>query len=98
MRDYKTFDVTYEDITFTPRGYAAWITLNREKRGNSFRRQTLDEITDALIRAGEAPGIRSVVITAKGDRFFSTGGDVQDYHLKYADDMIGMRSYERALE
>jgi 1,4-dihydroxy-2-naphthoyl-CoA synthase len=51
-----------------------------------------------VIRAGEAPGVRSVVITAAGERFFSTGGDVNDYHLKYSDDMIGMRSYERALE
>jgi enoyl-CoA hydratase/carnithine racemase len=98
MKDYKPFDVVYEDITFAPRGRAAWITLNREKRGNSFRRQTLDEITNALERAAEAPGVRSVVITAAGNRFFSTGGDVNDYHLKYSDDMIGMRSYERALE
>ena len=27
------------------RGHAAWITINRDKRGNSFRRETLDEIT-----------------------------------------------------
>ena len=98
MKDYRPFDVVYEDILFQPRGHAAWITLNRANRGNSFRRQTLDEIIDAVIRAGEAPGVRSVVITAAGERFFSTGGDVNDYHLKYSDDMIGMRSYERALE
>jgi enoyl-CoA hydratase/carnithine racemase len=98
MQDYRTFDVSYEDIVFAPRGHAAWITINREKRGNSFRRKTLDEIIDALIRAGEGPGVRSVVITAAGGRFFSTGGDVGDYHQKYNDDMIGMRSYERALE
>ncbi len=98
MKAYRTFDVQYEDILFEPRGHAAWITINREKRGNSFRRQTLDEICDALVRAGEGPGVRSVVITAAGGRFFSTGGDVNDYHLRYSDDMIGMRSYERALE
>jgi len=98
MQDYRTFEVSYEDIRFAPRGHAAWITINREKRGNSFRRKTLDEITDAVIRAGEGPEVRSVVITAAGNRFFSTGGDVGDYHQKYTDDMIGMRSYERALE
>jgi enoyl-CoA hydratase/carnithine racemase len=98
MQEYRTFDVAYEDISFAPRGHAAWITINREKRGNSFRRKTLDEIIDAVIRAGEGPGVRSVVITAAGGRFFSTGGDVNDYHQKYNDDMIGMRSYERALE
>jgi len=98
MQEYRTFDVKYEDISFVQRGHAAWITIEREKRGNSFRRQTLDEIIDAVIRAGEGPGVRSVVLTAAGGRFFSTGGDVGDYHQKYNDDMIGMRSYERALE
>ncbi|MBS0446910.1 MAG: enoyl-CoA hydratase/isomerase family protein [Proteobacteria bacterium] len=98
MKEYRTFDVHYEDIGFDKRGVAAWITINRERRGNSFRRQTLDEICDALIRAGEGPGIRCVVLTAAGNRFFSTGGDVGDYHQRYSDDMIGMRSYERALE
>lgn len=98
MKEYRTFDVRYEDIRFEQRGHAAWITIAREKRGNSFRRTTLDELTDAVIRAGEGPGVRSVVITADGNRFFSTGGDVNDYHLRYSDDMIGMRSYERALE
>lgn len=98
MKDYRTFDVRYEDIRFEQRGHAAWITIDREKRGNSFRRQTLDELCDALVRAGEGPGVRSVVITAAGSRFFSTGGDVNDYNQRYSDDMIGMRSYERALE
>lgn len=58
MKDYKTFDVHYEDIDFEKRGHAAWITINREKRGNSFRRETLDEIRDAVERAGDGPGVR----------------------------------------
>lgn len=98
MNGYRTFEVQYEDVTFEKRGHAAWITINREKRGNSFRRETLDEIRDAVERAGEGPGIRSVVITAVGSRFFSTGGDVVDYNTRYLNDLTGMKSYERAME
>ncbi len=98
MKEYRTFDVRYEDIRFEQRGFAAWITIDREKRGNSFRRETLEEIRDAVERAGEGPGIRSVVLTATGSRFFSTGGDVVDYNTRYTDDLIGMKSYERAME
>ncbi len=98
MKDYRTFDVQYEDITFEKRGHAAWITINREKRGNSFRRETLEEIRDAVERCGDASGIRSVVLTAAGSRFFSTGGDVVDYNTRYMDDLTGMRAYERAME
>lgn len=91
-------DVRYSDILLEPRGHAAWITINRANRGNSFRRQTLDEITDALVRIADAAQVRVVVLTAAGDRFFCTGGDVGDYYTRYRDDMTGMRAYERAME
>lgn len=91
-------DVAYEDVKLERRGFAAWITIDRAGRGNSFRRQTLDEITDALERIGDAPDVRAVVITSAGNRFFSTGGDVGDYWTRYRDDMVGMRAYERAME
>jgi len=90
--------VEYQDILLEQRGLAAWITINRPNRGNAFRRQTLDEIADALIRIGNAPGVRAVVLTAAGSRFFCTGGDVNDYYTRYRDDMVGMRAYERAME
>ena len=60
--------------------------------------ETLEEIRDAVERCGDAPGIRSVVLTAAGSRFFSTGGDVVDYNTRYMDDLTGMRAYERAME
>src|ERR1700730_9342923 len=90
--------VSDEDLKLERRGLAAWITIDRANRGNSFRRQTLDEIIDALERIGDAPDVRAVVLTSAGSRFFSTGGDVGDYWTRYRDDMIGMRAYERALE
>ncbi len=97
MRD-DVMETSYEDIRLEKRGLAAWVTIDRPKLGNSFRRQTLDEITDAFQRIGDSVGIRAAIITATGDRFFCTGGDVRDYHTRYRDDMIGMRAYERAME
>lgn len=91
-------EAQFEDIKLERRGQAAWVTIDRPKLGNSFRRQTLDEIIEAFQRIGDAVDVRAVVITASGDRFFCTGGDVRDYHTRYRDDMIGMRAYERAME
>jgi enoyl-CoA hydratase/carnithine racemase len=88
----------YQDIIYEEKGTAAWITINRADRGNSFRRETLDEIAQALVVAGDAPGIRVVVLTAAGNRFFCTGGDIGDYHQRYRDNMKGVRAYERAME
>src|SRR5258708_16486423 len=83
-------DVSYEDVKLERRGLAAWITIDRASRGNSFRRQTLDEIIDALERVTDAPDVRAVVITSAGDRFFSTGADVGDYCTRYPDHLIAM--------
>ncbi|GAC1547500.1 MAG: 1,4-dihydroxy-2-naphthoyl-CoA synthase [Candidatus Velthaea sp.] len=90
--------VTYEDILYAEAGGVARITINRENRGNAFRRQTLEELTAAFIHAGQAPGVRVVVLTAAGKRFFCTGGDVRDYMERYGDDMTAMREYERVME
>ena len=79
MRDTRLSTSAMRTSTLRRADYAAWITIDREKRGNSFRRQTLDEIIDALERAGDAADVRAVVITSAGGRFFSTGGDVGDY-------------------
>lgn len=89
---------TYEDIRYERDGHKAIITIDREHRGNSFRRQTLDEINDAVVDAGERPGIRILVLTAAGQRFFSTGGDVNEYHHSYRGNMAAFRSYQRAIE
>jgi enoyl-CoA hydratase/carnithine racemase len=65
---------------------------------NSFRRQTLDEIIDALERIGDAPDVRAVVLTSAGSRFFSTGDDVGDYWTRYRDDMEGEAELAKLLK
>src|SRR5258708_8773598 len=90
-------DGSLEEIKVEGRGLGGWITIDRANRGNSFRRQTLDEIIDALERIGDAPDVRAVVLTSAGSRFFSTGGDVGDYWTRYRDDMVEIRPYQRAL-
>ncbi|MFP6626713.1 MAG: enoyl-CoA hydratase-related protein [Deltaproteobacteria bacterium] len=74
---YKTASATmaYQDIIFEKKGEAAWITINREQDGNTFRTRTLDEMLDALEIARRDAGYRTVVITGSGQRFFCLGGD-----------------------
>jgi naphthoate synthase len=74
----------YEDILFENDGEIAWITLNREDRGNQFRGQTCREMIDALETARRDAGCRSVVITGAGERFFCLGGDHEDH----GDDLV----------
>jgi naphthoate synthase len=72
--------VTYRDILFEREGDIAWITINREDKGNAFRIETVREMIDVLEVARHDPSCRNVVITGAGDRFFCLGGDHEGSH------------------
>src|SRR4051812_17928656 len=63
-------DVTYE----VERGLAT-ITINRPRRMNSFRAQTIDELNTCLRAAWASADVGVVCLTGAGDRAFCTGGD-----------------------
>ena len=73
-------DVTYGDILFEHEGDIAWITINREEKGNAFRIQTCREMIDAIETARRDPDCRSIVLTGAGERFFCLGGDHEAEH------------------
>lgn len=65
----------YEDILVEREDGVAWITINREAKGNAFRVRTVQEMIDALEAARRDADIRSVVLSGAGSRFFCIGGD-----------------------
>jgi naphthoate synthase len=77
--------MTYTDILYEVKAEVAWITINRPDKGNSFRRQTVIELLQALNTARHDPGVRVVVLTGAGDRFFCIGGEKEpnDGQLHY---------------
>ena len=66
--------MAYSDVLFEVKNQVAWLTINRPDKGNTFRRQTVLEMTQALNEARNDAGVRVVVITGAGDRFFCIGG------------------------
>jgi naphthoate synthase len=79
--------MAYEDILVEHADGTAWITINRESKGNAFRVRTLHEMIDALEAARRDADIRTVVLTGAGTRFFSIGGD-HDHSGEPHDDRI----------
>lgn len=68
----------FEDVIVELAGGRATITINRPRRLNALRTQTVRELCAALAEASDDPGIGVVVITGAGARAFSVGGDVRD--------------------
>ena len=73
----------YEDILYTVRGAAAWITINRPDRMNAFRGRTCDELIHAIGRAGYDREIGVIVLAGAGDKAFCTGGDQSAHAGQY---------------
>lgn len=60
-------------------GTAQVLTIDREDAGNALSLEVADAFIAALDDLAGASGVRSVIITGAGDRFFCTGGDVKRY-------------------
>src|SRR3954447_6537138 len=65
----------YTDILTETSGPVLTLTINRPDAGNKLRVQTLLELKDALQRFRTDPGLRAVVLTGAGDKFFCIGGE-----------------------
>jgi naphthoate synthase len=65
----------FEDITYEVENGLATITMNRPKRLNSFRAQTVDELALAFKKAWASSDVGCVCLTGAGDKSFCTGGD-----------------------
>ena len=65
----------FEDIIYEERDGVARITINRPKVYNAFRAQTVEELIEAVKRAGWNREIGVVVLGGVGEKAFCTGGD-----------------------
>jgi enoyl-CoA hydratase/carnithine racemase len=71
-------DAESGDVCCERRGDALWVWINRESRRNAINAAVLAGIGAAIERASGDPTLRSVVLTAKGDKAFCAGADLGD--------------------
>ncbi|VTU15072.1 putative enoyl-CoA hydratase [Variovorax sp. SRS16] len=68
-----------QDITVDQRASGAcWITIDRAHKHNALSRPVLEALSAAVREAGAQNGIRLIVLTGAGERFFAAGGDLVD--------------------
>jgi len=73
-----TIDLTGElpGLIYEKRDHIAYITINRPDRANTLHSSMVEPIKAIWAEVRDDPWIRCSVVTATGDRFFSTGADV----------------------
>lgn len=67
-----------DEVVYEVRGQAAYIRINRPERRNAMAVRTVEQITEAFVRAGEDEQVWAIVLTGSGDRAFCAGGDLKE--------------------
>jgi naphthoate synthase len=65
----------FEDITYEVENGLATITINRPRRFNAFRAQTVDELIAAFKASWASSDVGAVCLTGAGEKAFCAGGD-----------------------
>lgn len=65
----------YQDITYSVANGRVRIAVNRPDKLNAYRNETADELRHAIVRAGNDPDARSILLTGEG-RAFGAGYDL----------------------
>jgi enoyl-CoA hydratase len=81
------------DILFDRRGTAGIVTLNRPQSLNAVSHGMVHALSAQLIRWQDDPAVTRVVVTARGGRAFSAGGDLRGLY-----DLGRAGRYDEALE
>lgn len=69
--------MTEKHILFETEEEIGVIILNRAEKGNPFDWSTIKEMEDALYRVEHDEGIRGMIISAQGDKYFCVGADIK---------------------
>lgn len=75
MADQLPLRLSSPDIAVDRRGGVLWILLDRPQSANAYTQQMLDALESAVGAADEDAGLRTIVITGRGDRAFCAGAD-----------------------
>jgi 2-(1,2-epoxy-1,2-dihydrophenyl)acetyl-CoA isomerase len=67
----------YENLIYQTNEGVAHITLNRPQVYNALSPKLIEEITAAVLAAGQDSSVRVLVITGMGDKAFCTGADLK---------------------
>ena len=68
-----------EHIRYRVAEHVAWVTIHRPERRNALATETMKQLIDAFVRAGEDSQVRAIVLTGQGDRAFCAGGDLKEF-------------------
>ena len=76
---------SFTTIKAEQRDAVVWVWLDRPEKYHAFNKVMCDELSGLWRSLKTDDSVRSVVLTATGDKAFCTGGDQSDHSGQYGD-------------
>jgi enoyl-CoA hydratase len=70
--------MAYENLLYEKRDGIAFITVNRPEVLNALNRQTIEELYQVLVDAGDDASVRVLILTGAGEKAFVAGADINE--------------------
>lgn len=70
--------MTERHVVYDVRDRVAYVRIDRPERRNALAMATVEQLSDAFVRAGDDPDVWAIVLTGTGDRAFCAGGDLKE--------------------
>jgi enoyl-CoA hydratase len=77
--------MNYKNIISVLNENILYVTINREHKLNALNQETLAELADVIIYAGEEQEVRGVLLTGAGEKAFVAGADILEFSQFTAD-------------
>jgi enoyl-CoA hydratase len=71
--------MSYTNILTDHTGYVLTITINRPKQLNALNKDTINELSSALVKANEDQNVGVVILTGSGEKAFVAGADIKEF-------------------
>lgn len=71
--------MTYQHILSELKDNLLYITINRAHKLNALNKDTLIELADAIVFAGQNKEVRGVLLTGAGEKAFVAGADISEF-------------------
>ncbi len=67
-----------EAVIYEKKNKIAYVTMNRPEAQNALNIQMIKELGQCWVDARDDPNVRVIILSAAGERFFSSGNDVEE--------------------
>ena len=71
--------MNYQNILSEIKNSVAFITINRPKQLNALNKETIEELSDSIVKANQNKAVKCLIITGSETKAFVAGADIKEF-------------------